>query len=399
MASLLTSHSDPRRAILRKLAVCLALLGISLPRLAAAQHVSEAQLEHLRMSARQLEHVIAEHRDSPDADMASRLSGITLTERLNAARTARCEENLSGPREREAFLALASMSAFLGPPPDEIPSNIEPDFATQRSMIALTVEYATKTMHRLPNFFATRVTTSFQDNPWYESTKVDNLPWGYSASVPLHFVGSYNASVLYRKGKEVAQSATNQAGPHGLTTSGEFGPILGTVLLDAAHTNLTWSRWEQGKVGPLAVFRFNVPKERSHYEVSYCCVIRRGGDRTYFQQISGYEGEITVDPAEGTILRLSLKATSLKRTDPILNADIMVEYGPVELGGRTYICPLKGIALSLALEVPPDARRELQDDPTEGDRPPFQRSLNTIVFQDYHLLRASARLLPGYTKP
>ncbi len=55
-----------------------------------------------------------------------------------------------------------------------------------------------------------------------------------------------------------------------------------------------------------------------------------------------YSGEIAIDSSNGTILRLSLKTTGLKNTDPIFRAHIVVEYGPVELGGRSYYLPAEG---------------------------------------------------------
>ena len=38
-----------------------------------------------------------------------------------------------------------------------------------------------------------------------------------------------------------------------------------------------------------------------------------------------YSGEIAIELSNGTILRLSLKATGLKNTDPIVKANIVVE--------------------------------------------------------------------------
>jgi hypothetical protein len=211
-------------------------------------------------------------------------------------------------------------------------------------------------------------------------------------SKTLHLVGRYSAAVHYRKGREEIHAEAAQSSPQGLTTSGEFGPILSTSLLDAAQGHLVWSHWEQGATGPEAVFRFAVPAEKSHYEVAYCCIIKRNGDRVYYRQFSAYNGEIAIDPSTGTIFRLSLKATGLKSTDPIVKANIVVEYGAVELGGKTYICPLRGIALSLASEVQPLLGGR------EEDFPPLQTSLNNVVFEQYHLYSASSRVLPGYTE-
>jgi hypothetical protein len=360
----------------------LLLLGLSTVPCAAAKPVTVDQLEQ----------ILSDAHDSPDTQIAAQLSELVLVERLSGARLARCEAGLRGLRSQQALIALADISAFLDPPAAEIPTTARPDAATQRKMIALAVDYVSQTIHQLPNLFATRVTTSFQDNPAFDESKMGanrrSVPDVLIINKPLHQVGRYSAAVLYRRGKEETHSQSTQSGPQGLTTSGEFGPILTTSLLDAAQGNLAWSRWEQGNAGPEAVFRFVVPAEKSHYDVGYCCIIKGHGTRVYFQQRSAYEGEITIDPSNGTILRLSLRA-SLKKTDPIVKANIVVEYAPVELGGRTYICPVKGIALSLASEVQPGFGG------TEEDFPPLQTSLNDVAFEQYHLYHATSRILPA----
>jgi hypothetical protein len=347
------------------------------------------------VTAEQLEQILAAPHTASDAQMAAQLSDLTLIERLSPAIFSRCEADLPGPRARQAFMALTDMSAFLDPPAAEIPALAKPDPEVQRKMIALTVDYVSKTIHQLPNFYATRVTTTFQDSPSFDESKISaprTIPDLFIISKPLHPVGRYSAAVLYRKGREEVHAESAQSRAQGLTTSGEFGPILSTSLLDAAQGHLVWSHWERGAAGPEAVFRFAVPAEKSHYEVTYCCIIKGHGARVYYRQFSAYDGEITIDPSNGTILQISLKATGLKKTDPIVKANILVQYGPVELGGRTYICPLKGIALSLASEVQP-----LLGAPEE-DFPPLQTSLNDVVFEQYHLYRADSHVLPGYTE-
>ena len=120
-------------------------------------------------------------------------------------------------------------------------------------MLTLTVDYVTKTMHHLPNFFARRVTTSFGGD--------------LSVHAHLHHVGTYGVVVTYRDGKEKQNVNESRWLLKGLTTSGEFGPILGTALVDAAAGHLTWSHWEQGEQGAEAVFRYGVTANESHYIV------------------------------------------------------------------------------------------------------------------------------------
>jgi hypothetical protein len=127
----------------------------------------------------------------------------------------------------------------------------------------------------------------------------------------LHLTGSSRATVFYRNGYEVVD-----AGPlkgkkpkrtaASLIIKGTFGPILRTAMLDAAYSGLTWSHWEEGPTGLQAVFRYEIPEARSHVEVGYCC-FPDGDGKGAFQQLTGYHGEIAIDPPSGAILRLILE--------------------------------------------------------------------------------------------
>ena len=214
---------------MRKLSVFLLLAGAAMPALAAKT-----------VTVEQLEQVLAAAHGKSDAKVAQQLSGLELTERLSAVRLSRWEADLPGPESRQSLVLLADLSAFLDPPAAEIPATATPDFAAQRRIVALTVDYASRTIHQLPNFFATRDTVRFEDSP--QGFRADTSVIAYQ---PLHTVGRSTDTVLYREGNEVVDSRAakvkkQETAAQGLTTSGVFGPILGTVLVDAAHGKLAW---------------------------------------------------------------------------------------------------------------------------------------------------------------
>lgn len=347
-----------------------------------------------RITVDQLEQVLAATHGKSDVKVAQQLSDLELTERLSAARLARDELELSGPESRRSLAVLADLSAFLDLPASEIPTTAAPDLAEQREVMAQAVSYAEKTISELPNFFATRDTTYFEDVPQSSRTDASLVPYQ-----PLHAVGRSTETVLYRDGHEVvdrgaAKHKKENTGSRRLITSGVFGPILGTVLVDAAQGTLVWSHWEQGATGQVAVFRFAIPKDRSHYQVEFCCVPGHKGNGV-FRQFSGYHGEIAVDPVNGAILRLKLQA-ELKPPDPLVRSDILVEYGPVEIGGKSYICPVKSISITLA-PAPASGTQHysggLLDPESWAAREPLQIWLNDVVFAQYHLFRAESRIL------
>ena len=214
---------------------------------------------------------------------------------------------------------------------------------------------------------------------------------------PFHLAGTFNSPVVFRDGQEIvgvaAKSKKNEPAMNGLTTKGEFGPILFTVLLDIAHNTIKWDHWEPAQDKTLAVFAFSVPREQSHYQVGACCL--PNGPSHASQQFSGYHGQIAVDPADGTVFRIVVQA-DLKPADPISRADIAVDYGPVEIGGRSYVCPIRSVAILVDNTVPTPPAQSLRTPllpPAITGKLRTQTQVDDVAFTQYHLFRAESRLI------
>jgi len=335
------------------------------------------------VTAEQLEQLLVTVHGKTDKQVAQKLSEVQLTERLSPIRLARCEAEIPGSKARQQLIALADAAAFFDLPAAEILATAAPSLTAQSRMITLVVNYVVKTVHLLPDLSATRVTTSYTDLPLnlvntdLTITRPGHLDLSGDAATldrfqPLHILSTFSATVFYRDGKEVLDSGGKAWKPdpyaNWIDTSGEFGAILITVMVDAAHGELAWSHWEQGAADTLAVFRYLVPKEKSHYEVTY----NQNGNLV-LKRLSGYHGQIAVDPESGTILRMTLEA-DLKPDDPIIHSGMLVEYGPVEIGGKTYTCLVKSVSI-------------LQQ------RKTLYTILNNVSFERYHLFRAETRIL------
>lgn len=320
-----------------------------------------------------------------DAELARQLSGLELTERMRSSALRSLEHSAPGAKSRRALIALADASVFLSPAAADVLSQARPDVDEQRHMLTLTVGYLAKTLPRLPNFYATRTIVRFEDTPIGKRTKTvsQNRPsWRQ--------VGSSKVIVAYRDGKEVVDPREWGKHPHhpegeGLITRGTFGPILLVVFVDATHSGgFTWDRSERGSAGTRAVFRYRVPQDQSHYSVGFHAISSGHGNA---EQTSGYHGEVAIDPVTGTILRVTVQAEQ-PLDSPILRSDIMVEYGPVEIGGKTYTCPIKSVSISTVAIG-------LRTDPFGGFAPPPAPLLNDVTFDNYHQFRSESRILPG----
>ena len=338
-----------------------------------------------RVTIEQLEQVLASARSESDAELARQLSDLVLTERLSYIKLSSWIASLRGKRARQALVALADLSSFLDPPSAEVPADVSPDEGAQMSMISLAVEYLNKTIHQLPDFYATRTTVRYEETPQYLEA---SAPVEYR---PLLVAANSKATVLYRNGKEVVDSGgakrKKDKGEDGhLVTYGVFGPLLGAVT-DAIASGLAWSHWEVGAGVRHAVFRYEIPAERSRYQVGACC-LPDGDGNISFEETVGYHGEIAIDPASGAILRLELVA-DLKSTTPLVRSDIMIEYGPVEIGGKTYICPVRSVSISRGRSVKPLT----EWDETFRTYGPYATMLNDVAFERYHMFRAKSRVL------
>jgi VWFA-related protein len=351
------------------LAVTLLFNIAALP-LCAATQVTVAELERTVTSAH----------STPDAKLADELSSLELTQRISSSTLVRLQSGLPGPKSREELAILADESSFLDLPPADIPPNPAPNVAEQRKIMSLVVNYVTQTIHQLPNFLATRETRSFQDRPA-----------GTYSYLPLHQTNQFVATVLYRDGKEVDRTVVGKKAPapDGLVSWGEFGPILTTILLDAARSRLSWSHWEHGSSTSLAVFHYSVPSKNSQYQVQMC------GSNPCAQALTGYHGEIAADPASGAILRATVIAdldtgTDLEHSTGLVTGSITVEYGTIEIGGKPYICPVHSIALAQVRQRQPQHGVIS----AEGlDHSPRQTMLNAVNFTNYHIFRGESRIL------
>jgi VWFA-related protein len=375
--------------------ILLAIVGVLVLAANAAPRSTSVTVE-------ELQRVLAASGDAhqTDADLARQLSGLELTERLSTARLARLKAGLPGEKSQQALVALADSSAFLDPPAAEIPASPHPDPAALRQMLVSVVNYVNTTVRQLPNFIATRDTTRFEDRPLEDvQGEVGMTTLIY---LPLHVVGRSNVSVTYRDGHEVVEKAAakNKRGEsqeQGLFTEGVFGPILGTVVGDALKSKITWSRWEQGAKDTEAVFHYAVPKENSHYSVGFCCVLNGLSNEVAqraiwrsFAEIAAYHGEIAFDPASGAILRITLEA-DMPPNEVVSRNGMMVEYGAVDIGGKSYICPLRSVSVLWAHT----AQAPLGTHPAQTYTGPEKTFLNDAVFEQYRRFGSETRILAG----
>jgi VWFA-related protein len=359
----------------------------------AAQRVTVAQLEQiLRKAYGAGENVFGGFERGPagrsSEDERPKISQIELTERVAFAQLSQWSAEYTNRSLQQALIGVADASAFLDPPPAEIPKQAAPDRAAQERILDLAKDYLDNAVPKLPDFYATRTTVRYEDTPLFNADKIT------ADYQPLHVVEMSKAKVLYRNGKEVVESQgtePDESSNSYLITHGAFGTLLAEVR-QAMETRgrMKWLRWERGPEGSRAVFQFEVPQAESMDFEGGCCLPDAEGQNPFRKQ-SGYGDEIAIDPLEGTILRLQQKF-DMREYVPMDRDEILIDYGPVKIGGKTYFCPVRSVSLARGRSI-----ISLKDwDQSFLSYGPYSTKMNDMRFSNYHVFRAESRILPGF---
>jgi len=345
----------------------------------AVEQLTVAQLEQ-KLGARQPPAADKPTQALRDLQLSQLVGNLTLTERLSDPRLDRVVQQLQPGRLcKQALQILAYRSAFFDPPADELPPLPSPDSEAQQRMISTAGAHVLSNLKRLPNFFATRTTLQYSGVP----ADMNQNP--LLMRVGLFREGSSTREITFRDGEEVTDPMKSKPDEPemqaGLESWGEFGPEPVTILMDAAKSTTSFHHWEKTSTGVVAVFHYSVPRIGSHYEVHYKCPTNEP-----FHDNPAYHGTFSIDPATGALMRITLEAES-QPNDPISHVSSIIEYSPMVIGERSYICPVRSLATMV---------EESSACSTRHHNPKLAQPilmLNQTSFTDYHRLGSTARIL------
>jgi hypothetical protein len=313
-----------------------------------------------------------------DDELLPRLAGMELTERLSSLKMYQLTGKYNlGVHMQEALEQLADRAALLKLPASDLLNRPSPGAEEQGAMLKNSRAYVLGELLHLPNFVASQTTTQFDNSPVmlkYFQAMTDEAGF--------HRVGMVQRRISFEDGKEVTDDARvpgAKSNDTGLKSRGEFGTEAAMVLMDLEHGTMAFDHWEQSMGGPAAVYRYSVPREASHYEVSDACQ-----GHIAFHDTPGYHGEIAIDPKAGAIMRMTLEAET-RPDDPVSHVASVVEYGPVVLGSRRSICPLRSLTFMV----------EDANGCSHGNHK-LQKPLamiNQTIFSNYHRFGSSTTMI------
>jgi hypothetical protein len=351
-----------------------------------------------KVGSNELIQIVAAAPNMPDANLAQKLAGMVLTDRLSGTRLADLTSRLPGDKSRMALSLIADQSIFQPPPVDEMPLDAAPNAASAQEMLVKVAKYVNATVRQLPNLMAMRFSNGFEDQPREDRmgrTGVESV-----FSLPLHWVGSLKDEVTYRDRQEMEDKSVKVEkkgnGVENLITTGEFGPILSIVLGDASKSKVAWTRWERGSDGTMGVFHYQVPEDKSNYHVKLCCILKGyeldGSPKVQVSnERSAYHGDIVFSPTDGSIRLLTVEADApTGALVPV--AGIAIEYGATDIGGRSYICPLRTVSMQRVHTAEQSANSG------SNYKGPVKTFLNDVRFSNYRRFGTKTKVLTNYPK-
>ncbi len=149
-----------------------------------------------------------------DDGLVFELNRLSLSERLNSEKQDQIAKKcFLGPLATSALQMLAARSALLDPPAGELPDKPPPDAETLQRMITQARTFVFQTLKRLPNFFATRTTTSAS------GITPDLNKNGMALRMGLFPAGGSSSEITFRNGEEILEPMKT-AGPPSLPEMG-----------------------------------------------------------------------------------------------------------------------------------------------------------------------------------
>jgi hypothetical protein len=362
-----------------KRVVCLALaLLFSAPVWSAAKKITIAGLQEMLESMKK--------DGKSDADVALALKEIQLSEQLTRTVMNNLSEFVPGQQSTEQMYILEARSAMLPTPAADQPKNPPLDAAAQQALLAKTATYASTTYQQLPSLSATRTTLRFQDNVEAlaqssgQAGSAKEVTTGSSYSVSpfnwVRYIESSDTNIGMDHGVESLPVDKTRWGPNRRIQMMEPDPGVTQVFQEAKDAGaIKWSRWESINDKPVAVFSYQVPKKKGHLALTVCCFPSldqagianfgnangTGGSRAtggtggtfqtntnwqpYKQKDLPYHGEFFIDPDTGVVVRMVTQFEP-KPNDVVHQADIRTDYGPVTIGDKSLILPVRAFVVT-----------------------------------------------------
>lgn len=266
----------------------------------------------------------------PDKQLAKAVSKLKLDERLEERVVEELESEGAGPETTAELDRLRELSETKPAPasPPVFISPAEPSDAQVRAALQEARDYASHYSHRLPDFLCTESIHRYEG-------KADRGPWNFKDLLTVQ-VTYFHQSEDYKLLKINDRSTEAEFwSVGGALTGGEFGTLMVSILSENTDAELHWEHWTHYRGRLAQVYAFRIPSSRSSYQLEF------GINGSHAAATAGQTGFVYLDPDSHAVRRLTRQATELPAKFPITLASTALDYEAAEIGGQSYLLPVR----------------------------------------------------------
>lgn len=265
----------------------------------------------------------------PDGEVAKTLRKMDMREQLEDRVVEELESAGAGPLTLAELDRLRTVSQHLKKPA-ELPfaSPPEPSLEERATILADARKIALDYSNTLPDFICTEVIRRYLDTKSKQSWKLED-----TLTVDLTFFKQREQYKLLAINNKPTNKSFDKAG--GQVSEGEFGSMLREVFHPKSKTTFVWDHWTTLRKRPTHVYFFRIMVFDSDFMLEFRTKV--GTEKTS----TGAHGFVYVDRDTHRPMRILRDADSLPRDFPIQQADSSVDYGFTEVGGQSYLLPLR----------------------------------------------------------
>jgi hypothetical protein len=274
-----------------------------------------------------------------DKKMASYLSGVKLTEKLDDKTLAELETQKLGPKTLAALKSLHDASASLGeakaaPPPPPKKERAAPSAQEQATILEEVREKALHYSEGLPNYLCLQYTR------WYVKADPRTDGWhpaGYMTE-RLSYVDHRENYKMVSVNDRVTTADAKTLG-HALSR-GEFASMLREIFEPRSGTQFNWERWSGDGKEYWYLFNFRVPQETSQYSIGY------GQGKDEQRIVVGFSGSLFISENSKMVMRIKMRADNIPPSFPVNDASEQLDYAYAKIGEQEFLLPSQAEMLS-----------------------------------------------------
>ena len=276
-----------------------------------------------------------------DQQIARALHHLNLKYHLDNRTAEELESLAPGPKSIAELERLREITRDL-PLPDVVPSFPSPPAPTPEELRHVMAEASRKALNysaSLPDFICTENIHRYEG----PTGKADWVSRD-SLTVQLTFFDQQENYKLTALNGHKTGLTYDEMG--GALSKGEFASMLLSIFVPTSQTRFQFLNWTTLRMRKAYVFGFRIDKRNSNY------VLRVGKLVGEVSTIPGRHGYIYIDRETDDILRVDSASDSIPTNFPLSGATTSLDFGPAEVGGRSYLLPLHAEVRMISREQP-----------------------------------------------